>query len=190
MKIASVSSSGTFDMVVGENDAADDSVVYISASPSNGAQSSVPKMGERIIKLSPSPSAAITVTSDYTDVDGLHVVANGEQVNFSASSSSSSVGISQYDWSFATTGAETSNTFTTGSTEVILTVTDTFGGLSTANVTIMADGTNPTPAVDVTVKTGVSDDGEAYNDTNLNEDINVVVFNLSLIHISEPTRPY
>ncbi len=179
MKIASVSSSGTFDMVVGENDAADDSVVYISASPSNGAQSSIPKMGDRIIKLSPSPSAAITVTSDYTDVDGLHVVANGEQVNFSASSSSSSVGISQYDWSFATTGAETSNTFTTGSTEVILTVTDTFGGLSTANVTIMADGTNPTPAVDVTVKTGVSDDGEAYNDTNLNEDINVVVFNAS-----------
>tara|TARA_Y100001960_G_C14772617_1_gene881067 strand:- start:1074 stop:3314 length:2241 start_codon:yes stop_codon:yes gene_type:complete len=179
MKIASVSSSGTFDMVVGENDAADDMVVYISASPSNGAQSSIPKMGERIIKLSPSPSASIAVTSDYTDVGGLHVVADGEQVNFSGLSSSSPVGIAQYDWSFATSGAETSHTFSTGSTEVILTVTDTFGGLSTANVTIMADGTNPTPAVDVTVKTGVSDEGVAYNDTNVNEDQNVVVFNAS-----------
>jgi len=179
MKVASVSGLGSFDMVVGENNAADDDVVYISASPSNGAQSSIPQMGEKIIKLSPSPSAVITVTSDYTDADGLHVVADGEQVNFSGSSSSSPIGVAQYSWSFATSGAETSHTFSTGSTEVVLTVTDTFGGLSTANVTIMADGTNPTPAVDVTVKTGVSDDGEAYNDTNVNEDQNVVVFNAS-----------
>ena len=179
MKIASVSGSGSFDMIVGENDVADDSVVYISTAPSLGGQSDIPKMGERLIKLGPAPSASISITSDYTDVDGLYVVADGEQVNFSGSSSSSPVGIAQYDWNFATSGAETTNTFSTGSTEVVLTVTDTFGGLSHANVTIMADGTNPTPDVDVIVKTGVSDDGDAYNDTNLNEDINVVVFNAS-----------
>ena len=180
MRIPSVSGSGTFDMIIGENDVADDSVVYISTSPSHGGQADIPKTSNnRLIKLSPAPTASITITSDYTDVDGLHVVAEGEQVNFSGSSSSSPVGIDQYDWSFATTGAETTNTFSTGSTEVVLTVTDTFGGISYANVTIMADGTDPTPDFDITVKTGVSDDGEAYNDTNLNEDINVVVFNAS-----------
>ena len=181
MKIASVSGSGSFDMIVGENDAADDNVVHISVSPSDGGQSTIPKVGDRIIKENPAPSASITVTSDFTDMDGIHVVADGEQVNFSGLSSSSPIGVSQYSWSFGTSTAETSSTFLSGSTLVTLTVTDTFGDISEANVTIMADGNNPVPAVNVIVKVGVSDDGEAYNTStsNVDEDYSVVVFNAS-----------
>ena len=181
MKIASVSGSGSFDMIVGENDAADDNVVYISTPPTHGAQSTIPKMGDRIIKENTNPSASITVTSDTTDMDGVHVVADGEQVNFSGLSSSSPIGVSQYSWSFGTSTAETSSTFSSGLTSVTLTVTDTFGDISEANVTIMADGNNPVPAVNVIVKAGVSDEGEAYNTStsNVDEDYNVVVFNAS-----------
>jgi PKD repeat protein len=138
-------------------------------------------MGDRIIKENPAPSASITVTSDTTDMDGIHVVADGEQVNFSGLSSSSPIGVSQYSWSFGTSTAETSSTFSSGSTLVTLTVTDTFGDISGANVTIMADGMNPVAAVNVIVKAGVSDDGEAYNTSisNVDEDYNVVVFNAS-----------
>ena len=181
MKIASVSGTGSFDMIVGENDAADDNVVHISVPPSDGGQSTIPKMGDRIIKENPAPSASITVTSDTTDMDGIHVVADEEQVNFSGLSSSSPIGVSQYSWSFGTSTAETSGTFSSGSTLVTLTVTDTFGDISEANVTIMADGNNPVPAVNVIVKMGVSDEGEAYNTStsNVDEDYKVVVFNAS-----------
>jgi hypothetical protein len=181
MKIASVSGSGSFDMIVGENDAADDNVVYISTPPTHGAQSAMPKMGDRIIKENTNPSASITVTSDTTDMDGIHVIAVEEQVNFSGLSSSSPIGVSQYTWSFGTSTAETSGTFSSGLTLVTLTVTDTFGDISVANVTIMADGNNPVPVVNVIVKTGVSDEGEAYNTStsNVDEDYKVVVFNAS-----------
>jgi len=181
MKIASVSGAGSFDMIVGENAAADDNVVHISVPPSDGGQSTMPKMGDRIIKENPAPSASIAVTSDTTDMDGIHVVADGEQVNFSGLSSSSPIGVSQYSWSFGPSLAETSNTFSSGSTLVTLTVTDTFGDISEANVSIMADGNNPVPAVNVIVKTGVSDEGEAYNTStsNVDEDYKVVVFNAS-----------
>ncbi len=181
MKIASVSGADSFDMIVGENAAADDNVVYISVPPSGGGQSTMPKMGDRIIKENPAPSASIAVTSDTTDMDGIHVVADGEQVNFSGLSSSSPIGVSQYSWSFGTSSAETSNTFSSGSTLVTLTVTDTFGDISEANVSIMADGNNPVPAFNVIVKTGVSDEGEAYNisTSNVDEDYMVVVFNAS-----------
>lgn len=180
-KIASVSGADSFDMIVGENDAADDKVVHISVPPLDGGQSTIPKMGDRIIKENPAPSASITVTSDTTDMDGVHVVGDGEQVNFSGLSSSSPIGVSQYSWSFGTSTAETSGTFSSGSTLVTLTVTDTFGDISGANVTIMADGMNPVAAVNVIVKAGVSDDGEAYNTSisNVDEDYNVVVFNAS-----------
>ncbi len=180
-KIASVSGADSFDMIVGENDAADDNVVHISVPPLDGGQSTIPKMGDRIIKENPAPSASITVTSDTTMDDGIHVVADGEQVNFSGLSSSSPIGVSQYSWSFGTSTAETSSTFSSGLTLVTLTVTDTFGDISEANVTIMADGNNPVPAVNVIVKAGVSDEGEAYNTStsNVDEDYNVVVFNAS-----------
>jgi len=180
-KIASVSGAGSFDMIVGENDAADDNVVYISVPPSDGGQSAIPKIDGKIIKENTNPSASITVTSDTTDMDGIHVVADGEQVNFSGLSSSSPIGVSQYSWSFGTSTAETSGTFSSGLALVTLTVTDTFGDISEANVTIMADGNNPVPAVNVIVKTGVSDEGEAYNTStsNVDEDYNVVVFNAS-----------
>jgi len=180
-KIASVSGAGSFDMIVGENDAADDNVVYISIPPSDGGQSAIPKIDGKIIKENTNPSASITVTSDTTVMDGVHVVADGEQVNFSGLSSSSPIGVSQYSWSFGTSTAETSGTFPSGSTLVTLTVTDTFGDISEASVTIMADGNNPVPAVNVIVKTGVSDEGEAYNTStsNVDEDYNVVVFNAS-----------
>jgi PKD repeat protein len=161
-------------------------VVYISTPPTHGAQSTIPKVGDRIIKENPAPSASITVTSDFTDMDGIHVVADGEQVNFSGLSSSSPIGVSQYSWNFgpdqpSTSTAETSSTFLSGSTLVRLTVTDTFGDISESNVTIMADGNNPVPAVNVIVKVGVSDDGEAYNTStsNVDEDYSVVVFNAS-----------
>jgi len=181
MKIASVSGAGSFDMIVGENAAADDNVVHISVPPSDGGQSTIPKMGDRIIKENPAPSASIAVTSDTTDMDGIHVVADGEQVNFSGLSSSSPIGVSQYSWSFGTSSAETSNTFSSGSTLVTLTVTDTFGDISEANVSIMADGNNPVPVVNVIVKAGISDEGETYNTStsNVDEDYNVVVFNAS-----------
>ena len=181
MKIASVSGADSFDMVVGENNAADDNVVHISVPPSDGGQSTIPKMGDRIIKENPAPSASIAITSDTTDMDGIHVVADGEQVNFSGLSSSSPIGVSQYSWSFGTSSAETSNTFSSGSTLVTLTVTDTFGDISEANVSIMADGNNPVPVVNVIVKAGISDEGETYNasTSNVDEDYNVVVFNAS-----------
>ena len=180
-KIASVSGAGSFDMIVGENDAADDNVVYISVPPSDGGQSAIPKIDGKIIKENTNPSASITVTSDTTDMDGVHVVADEEQVNFSGLSSSSPIGVSQYSWSFGTSTAETSGTFSSGLTVVTLTVTDTFGDISEASVTIMADGNNPVPAVNVIVKAGVSDEGEVYNTSasNVNEDYNVVVFNAS-----------
>ena len=178
-KIDSVTAPSSFDMIVGENSAADDSVVYISAPPSHGAQSAMPKMGSKIIKANPGPSASITVTSDTTDMDGVHVVADGEQVNFSGLSSSSPIGVSYYSWDFGISEAETSYAFSSGSHVVTLTVTDTFSDISQANVTIMADGSNPNPVVSVMVKSGVSDEGEAYNTSksNVDEDINVVVFN-------------
>ena len=178
-KIDSVTAPSSFDMVVGENSAADDSVVYISTPPSHGAQSAMPKMGSKIIKENPGPSASITVTSDTTDMDGVHVVADGELVNFSGLSSSSPVGVSYYSWDFGISEAETPYTFSSGSHVVALTVTDTFGNISQASVTIMADGSNPNPVVSVMVKSGVSGEEEAYNTSksNVDEDINVVVFN-------------
>ncbi len=57
--IASVSGTATHNIEVGSNSAADDSIVYINAAPSNGGQSMAPMSGDRMIKLNPGPSASI-----------------------------------------------------------------------------------------------------------------------------------
>jgi hypothetical protein len=169
-KLTSISGPNSFDMTLGQNSQADNDVVYISEAPSHGAQGAIPKMGDRLIKVNPGPSASIVVTSDFTLMDGEYVVANEEQVNFSAQSSSSPVGVLSYSWTpFGTSSVETTNNFSSGSTEVVLTVTDAFGGWSRANVTIMADGSEPMPVVNITVKAGSSDEGEPYNGSNVNE---------------------
>ena len=107
-------------------------------------------------------------------------MADGEQVNFSAQTSNSPVGVSSYSWSpFGTSTVETANTFSSGSTTVILTVTDTFGAFSRANVTVMADGSEPIPVVDITVKAGSSDEGEPYDGSNVNEQCTGMCSNIS-----------
>ena len=65
---------------------------------------------------------------------------------------------------------------TEGVYNVSLTVTDAFGASSTANVEVTVDGTNPTSAFDIIVKTDVTDNGTAYNETNANQG-NTLVFN-------------
>ena len=179
-KLTSISGPSSFDMTLGQNTQADNNVVYISEAPSHGAQGAIPKVEGKLIKVNPGPSALIAVTSHSIGSDGEYIVADGEQVNFSAQTSNSPVGVSSYSWSpFGTSTVETANTFSSGSTEVILTVTDTFGAFSRANVTVMADGSEPIPVVDITVKAGSSDEGEPYNGSNVNEQCTGLCSNVS-----------
>ena len=91
-----------------------------------------------------------------------------------------------YDWSFTGTGSEITKSFSSGSYDVTLTVTDTFGFTNATSISLLADGEKPTPAFTATVKSSISDNGTAYND-NLNEqctgqcsgDSHTVVFDAS-----------
>jgi hypothetical protein len=174
-KIASVSGTDTHNMDVNSNLAADKDIIYINAAPSNGGQSMEPLSGDRMIKLNPGPTASMFVTSETTEMDDKHVIAANGIVNFSASSSNSPVGGLTYSW-----GSETfTDSYVAGEHTVEVIVTDAFGAQDTANITIVADGVNPLAAFTATVKTNAGLDGMDYNGTNLDEDINTVIFNAS-----------
>ena len=175
-KIDSVSGTATHNIEVGSNSAADDSIVYVNAAPSDGDQSRDPRSGERMIKLNPGPSASIDV-SGTTDVDGSHIVAAGSEVNFSGSSSTSSVGGISYNWG-SSSGADYSESFSVSGT-VTLTVTDEFGATDSATVDIIADGAAPTPDFTMTVKSNTDDEGSEYDGSNVDEDYSMVIFNAS-----------
>jgi hypothetical protein len=175
-KIPSVSGTATHNIEVGSNSAADDSIVYVNAAPSDGGQSMAPMSGDRMIKLNPGPSASIDV-SGTTDVDGSHIVAAGSEVNFSGSSSTSSVGGISYNWG-SSSGADYSESFSVSGT-VTLTVTDEFGATDSATVDIIADGAAPTPDFTMTVKSNTDDEGSEYDGSNVDEDYSMVIFNAS-----------
>ena len=178
-KILSVSGIETHNMEVGSNSASDDGVVYINAEPADGGQALAPMFGDRMIKLNPGPTASIDV-SGTTDVDGNHVVAAGENVNFSASSSSSPVGGLTYNWGTEST-EDYSASFVASSDPhtVTLTVTDEFGATSSESVSITADGISPEALFTTTVKASTDDDGVEYDGSNIDEDFSTVIFNAS-----------
>ena len=177
--ISSVSGIETHNMEVGSNSASDDGVVYINAAPANGGQSLAPMFDSRMVKLNPGPTASIDV-SGTTDVDGNHVVAAGENVNFSASSSSSPVGGLTYNWGTEST-EDYSASFVAASEPhtVTLTVTDEFGATASDSVSITADGISPEALFTTTVKASTDDDGVAYDGSNIDEDFSTVIFNAS-----------
>ena len=166
-------------MEVGSNSASDDGVVYINAAPANGGQSLAPMFDSRMVKLNPGPTASIDV-SGTTDVDGNHVVAAGENVNFSASSSSSPVGGLTYNWGTEST-EDYSASFVAASEPhtVTLTVTDEFGATASDSVSITADGISPEALFTTTVKASTDDDGVEYDGSNIDEDFSTVIFNAS-----------
>ena len=188
----SVSGPASFNMYVGVNTASDDDVIYVPLAPSNGGQSVMPKIGDRIIKLNTNPTAAISITNGFTDVNGTPVVSADLDVNFSGSSSTSAVGLVSYEWDF--TGMSSTNSagedvqevglepvtgsYSSGLHTVTLTVTDAFGFENSNHIELLADGIEPNPSINMTVKSGFAD-GEPYNGTNIDEDDSVVVFNAS-----------
>ena len=174
-KIDSVSGTDTHNMDVNGNSAADDATIYINAAPSNGGQSMEPLSGDRMIKLNPGPTASMSVTSETTEMDDKHVIAANGTVNFSASSSTSPVGGLTYSWDSETF----SSSYAAGEHSVSVTVTDEFGAQDTASITIVADGDSPVAAFATTVKTNVGSESMDYNGTNVDEDVNIVVFNAS-----------
>jgi hypothetical protein len=175
-KIDGVSGTETHNMNLDTNSAAHNDIVYIAIEPSNGGQSMEPLSGSRMVKLNPGPTASIDVTGTIV-VDDSHIVAAGSEVNFSGSSSTSSVGGISYNWG-SSSDADYSESFTESGT-VTLTVTDEFGAQDTATVDIIADGVDPIADFTATVKTNAGLDSMDYNETNLDEDTNTVVFNAS-----------
>ena len=175
-RIPSVSGTETHNVEIGANSAADDSTVYINSAPSNGGQSMTPMNGDRMVKLNPGPTVTIDTTGT-TDVDGNHVVAAGTEVTFSGASSSSPVGGLTYNWG-GPSDAEYTATFSEDTT-VTLTITDELGASSAASVDIIADGADPVADFTAIVKSNSDEEGVEYDGSNVDEDLNTVVFNAS-----------
>jgi len=175
VKLSDISGSSSFEMIVGENNLADDDVIYIPSTPAFGSQSDFPMIHDRIMKLNIGPTAKITSNSDD------YVVTEGGEINFSASGSSSVVGIASYDWGGDNTAVDFSSTFAfSGNPNVVtLSVTDNFGFTDTVTVNVTADADNPVASFTSIVKASVDDNGTEANETNVFEDINTVVFNAS-----------
>jgi len=175
VKLSDISESSSFEMIVGENNLADDDVIYIPSTPAFGSQSDFPMIHDRIMKLNIGPTAKITSNSDD------YVVTEGGEINFSASGSSSVVGIASYDWGGDNTAVDFSSTFAfSGNPNVVtLSVTDNFGFTDTVTVNVTADADNPVASFTSIVKASVDDNGTEANETNVFEDINTVVFNAS-----------
>ena len=175
VKLSDISESSSFEMIVGENNLADDDVIYIPSTPAFGSQSDFPMIHDRIMKLNIGPTAKITSNSDD------YVVTEGGEINFSASGSSSVVGIASYDWGGDNTAVDFSSTFAfSGNPNVVtLSVTDNFGFTDTVTVNVTADADNPIASFTSIVKASVDDNGTEANETNVFEDINTVVFNAS-----------
>jgi len=175
-KLELISGSDTFDMTLDQNTASSEEIVYISLAPSKGTQSAVPLMGTKLIKLNPGPTALIS--SSHTDNDGTYVIGVDEIFNLSASTSTSPVGVVNYDWNTGSqTTANYSNTFVAGTYPVTLTVFDSFGDSNQATVTVIADGIKPVASFTSLSKALPSDNGTAVNATNVEEDYTTVVFN-------------
>ena len=170
-KLSDVSGTGSFVMVLGENNLGDDDVIYVPSLPTLGSESDLPMNHDRIINLNMGPTAKISSNSDD------YVVTEGGAINFSASSSISVVGISSYDWGGDNTDVTYNSTFSGNPNSVSLTVTDNFGATDTVTVDVTADADNPVASFSAIVKENVDDPGSAVNATNVIEDFSTVVFN-------------
>ncbi len=172
-KLSEVSGTGSFEMVLGENNLGDDDIVYIPSNPSHGSQTDMPKVHDRIMHLNMGPTAKISGNSDD------YVVTEGGAINFSASASISVVGISSYDWGGDNTDVSYNSTFSGNPNVVSLTVTDNFGATDTVTVNVTADADDPVASFTTLVKENVEDAGSELNATNVVEDFSTVVFNAS-----------
>jgi PKD repeat protein len=131
-----------------------------------------------LLLLNPGPTADVQITSETTLFDGLHVVALDEEVSFSAAESSAAVGILMLEWNFGGSdyytnwedGQEVNNTWgAAGSYTVNLTVMDRYNFVNTSSLTVLVDASAPAPAFNVLVKDAITDGGEPYNGTNVDE---------------------
>ena len=172
-KLSEVSGTGSFEMVLGENNLGDDDIVYIPSNPSHGSQTDMPKIHDRIMHLNMGPTAKISGNSDD------YVVTEGGAINFSASASISVVGVSSYDWGGDNTDVSYNSTFSGNPNVVSLTVTDNFGATDTVTVNVTADADDPVASFTTLVKENVEDAGSELNATNVVEDFSTVVFNAS-----------
>jgi len=172
-KLSEVSGTGSFEMVLGENNLGNDDIVYIPSNPSHGSQTDMPKIHDRIMHLNMGPTAKISGNSDD------YVVTEGGAINFSASGSISVVGISSYDWGGDNTDVSYNSTFSGNPNVVSLTVTDNFGATDTVTVNVTADADDPVASFTTLVKENVDDAGSELNATNVIEDFSTVIFNAS-----------
>ena len=171
--ISDVNGANSFEMILGENNLGNDDVIYIPSIPTQGSETDMPKLHDRIIHLNMGPTAKISGNSDD------YVVTEGGSINFSASGSISVVGISSYDWGGDNSDVFYNSTFTGTSNVVSLTVEDNFGATDTVTVNVIADADNPVASFTSLVKENVEDPGSVLNSTNVVEDFSTVVFNAS-----------
>jgi len=176
-KLTAVSGTNSFDMILGQNSASSKNMIYIPSAPSFGAQSALPLMGTKLIKLNPGPTASVTSSADSDD--GTYILGVGESLNLSASSSTAPVGLDTYAWTGGQTTEYYNNTFVAGTHEIQLTVSDSFGQTNSTTVTVIADGDDPVAVFASLSKDSPTENGTAVNDTNVNEDYTTVVFNAS-----------
>jgi len=177
-KLSDVSGTSSFEMILGENNLGDDDIIYIPSTPSNGTQSDLPEIHDRIMHLNMGPTAKISGNGDD------YVVTEGGAINFSASGSISVVGISSYDWGGDNADVSYNSTFSGNPNVVSLTVTDNFGATDTVTVNVTTDADDPVASFTTLVKENVDDPGSAINATNVMEDFldmvtSTVVFNAS-----------
>tara|TARA_Y100000588_G_C14263190_1_gene928549 strand:- start:168 stop:2636 length:2469 start_codon:yes stop_codon:yes gene_type:complete len=153
-------------------------ILAIPSIPVSGAMQDLPMSNGHRVVLNEAPTVTATAGGMLSES---YTIGLNTSVDFNSTVSDDVHTALTYGWDFqdGSTSSETddSHTFMTeGVYNVSLTVTDAFGASSTEYVLVTVDGTNPTSAFDITVKTDVTDNGTAYNATNA-EQGNTLVFN-------------
>ena len=110
------------------------------------------------------PTPVIRLSNDFIPNDGIYLYRTGEFITFNASDSTdeSHYGkIMSYHWDFEAGNTNDTmtavRTFTEGTYNVVLEVTDNAGGTAQTNITLIVDGTAPT--VDFSVEPGMVNQG-------------------------------
>jgi len=172
-------STGNKVTVTGEGE----SQVNVVTDPGNGGETITLTVASNEL-----PVPVLRVTSDTTFWNETHVIAPDEQVNFSASESTDTYPIVDYDWDFGdgnlANGERVNHTYLSlGLHTVTLTVEDSFGATNQTSVTILVDDSAPDPQIFALIKETIESEGEHYiwnsttNTSNIDEDFTTVVFN-------------
>jgi len=153
-------------------------ILAIPSIPVSGAMQDLPMSNGHRVVLNEAPTVTAMAGGMLSES---YTVGLNTSVDFNSTVSDDVHTALTYGWDFkdgsASSETDDSHTFMDeGVYNVSLTVTDAFGASSIANVEVTVDGTNPTSAFDIIVKTDVTDNGTAYNDTNANQG-DTLVFN-------------